>query len=96
MTSLAWPILISYLTDRGQYVQIGSAESSKSSIFVGVLQGLILGRLFFLLYVNNFPDCLPENSNKSESTLYANDTTFMVIDGKNSFTKLTENLEMHS
>ena len=59
----------------------------------GVLQGSILGRLFFFIYVNDLPDCLPEKSNNSENNLYADDTTIVVFLEKDSITKLTENLE---
>ena len=56
-------------------------------------EALAPGILSFCLYLNDLPDCVPEKSNNSEFTLYVDDTTIMVIDEKDSITKLTENFE---
>ena len=83
------------MTGRSQYVQVGSTKSSRSNNSVGVPQGSILGPLLFLLFISDLPDCLPEEGNEFEINLYADDTSFMVIDEKDSITKLTENLEWY-
>ena len=60
----------SYLSNREQQCQIDDQLSTPKQIKCGVPQGSILGPLFFLLYINDMPDCL-QNSNPS---LYADDT----------------------
>ena len=60
----------SYLSNREQQCQIDDQLSTPKQIKCGVPQSSILGPLFFLLYINDMPDCL-QNSNPS---LYADDT----------------------
>jgi retron-type reverse transcriptase len=62
----------SYLSDRYQYVSIGSSASNLCSIKIGVPQGSILGPLLFLIYIND----LPKISNLL-NFLYADDTTLL-------------------
>ena len=47
-----------YLTDRKQKCQLDETILSEVQITCGIIQGSILGPLFFLLYVNDLPDCL--------------------------------------
>ena len=63
-------LLRSYLSNRVQYLRIGSSESSVVQISIGVPQGSILGPLLFLLYVND----LPQLCNSLKSQLFADDT----------------------
>ena len=66
----ALTLLKSYLTNRRQKCQIKNSFSSERLIKCGVPQGSILGPLFFLLYVNDLPQCL----NKTKPCLFADDT----------------------
>ena len=66
----ALTLLKSYLTNRKQKCQIKNSFSSERLIKCGVPQGSILGPLFFLLYVNDLPQCL----NKTKPCLFADDT----------------------
>ena len=67
-TALHW--IKSYLFKRKQSVQYQSTFSSRQTIKCGVLQGSILGPLFFLLYIND----LPKVSSIAETLLFADDT----------------------
>ena len=62
---VALKLLKSYLENRKQYVQFENCTSDMKSIRNGVPQGLIVGPLLFLIYINDFPNFLR----------YADDTT---------------------
>ncbi|CAB4010237.1 RNA-directed DNA polymerase from mobile element jockey-like, partial [Paramuricea clavata] len=63
-------ILKSYLITRTQKCQVNGTISSERLIKCGVPQGSILGPLFFLLYINDLPQCL----SKTKPRLFADDT----------------------
>ena len=66
----ALTFLKSYLTNRNQKCQIKNSFSTERLIKCGVPKGSILGPLFFLLYINDLPQCL----NKTKPRLFADDT----------------------
>ena len=61
----------SYLSNRKQYTEIEDTTSTILPIQVAVPQGSILGPIFFIIYVNDLPQC----SNKFDFIMYADDTT---------------------
>ena len=67
----------SYLPDWTKLVDLYGTHSSCSPITCGVLQGLILGPLLFLVYVNDMPAVV-----KNKLFLYADDSGILVS-GKN-------------
>ena len=70
ITCNALELLKSYLTDRKQMCQINGIMSPVNSINCGIPQGSILGPLFFLLYINDLPNCL----RLTTARLFADDT----------------------
>ena len=66
-------LIESYFENRSQVVSFNNHTSDKRHITVGVAQGSILGAVFFLIYINDFP-----SSVKSASVInYADDTTLL-------------------
>lgn len=65
----AYWLISSYLMDRKQQVRIGQTVSDLRELSYGVLQGTILGPLFFIIYVN---DLLIKRNDEVMS--YADDT----------------------
>ena len=68
-TPLHW--FTSYLTDRKQYCQINGHKSRLKNVLCGIPQGSCLGPLLFVLYVNDFEQCLE----KYTANMYADDTS---------------------
>ena len=75
----------SYLTNRLQFVKIGSSNSENiCQLLHGVPQGSILGPLLFSIYINDFTNCLKFG----EAIMFADDTTLVFHD--KDVTKLKE------
>ena len=66
----ALSLLNLYLSNRSQKCHMNGFLSSERMIRCGVPQGSILGPLFFLLYINDLPQCL----SKTKPRLFADDT----------------------
>ena len=66
----------SFLTDRFQYVKIGSSFSALHSVVSGVVQGSVLGRILFVLFVNDICDLA---SLGVAIKLFADDTKFYYV-----------------
>ena len=64
----------SYLSGRNQICQVNGVSSNMMPIACGIPQGSILGLLFFLLYINNLPECLSQATLR----LFADDTNATV------------------
>jgi len=65
----------SYLTDRQQFVSIGSQDSDYTITEHGVPQGSVLGPLLFLIYINDLHQCIKY----SNSFHFADDTNLLYI-----------------
>ena len=66
--SLEW--FESYLSERKQYIEVEGQKTSFLNVTCGVPQGSILGRLLFLLYIND----LCKASNIITLIMFADDT----------------------
>ena len=80
-------LIQSYLNNRQQYVFFQSKASEIKNIKNGVPQGSLLGPLLFLIFVND----LPTNTQKSEITLFADDTN-VLCGGKDIEKKITDSI----
>ena len=54
--------IISFLTERLQFVSINLVSSTLKPCTSGVPQGHILSLILFLLYINDLPDCVKHSS----------------------------------
>ena len=62
-----------YLFQRSQLIQIRNDRSDVNDIFTGVPQGSILGPTLFVLFLNDFVDCIPYSNvikNADATVLY--------------------------
>ena len=79
--SLNW--FKSYLFNRSQIVEYaGVTSSNQMNTFCSVPQGSILAPLLFIIYVNDFKNCLQYSTNTS----FADDTNVFIVDKKTSST----------
>ena len=69
----ALQLLISYLSNRKQFVQYGDTLSQKTDILMGVPQGSILGPLLFIIYIND----MAHSSELFKFINFADDTTLI-------------------
>jgi hypothetical protein len=85
-------LITSYLLNRCQYVSVNNQISNKQTIKHGIPQGSILGPLFFLIYINDFPATFSD----TDVTLYADDTTSGIpgAEHKTLFTKIKKALSL--
>ena len=75
--SLNW--FKSYLSNRSQIVEYaGVTSSNQMNTFCSVPQGSILAPLLFIIYVNDFKNCLQYSTNIS----FADDTNVFIVDKK--------------
>ena len=61
----------SYLYNREQVVYFNNELSPEMNLNIGIPQGTVLGRILFLIYMNELPSILPKNS----CVMYADDIT---------------------
>ena len=64
-------LLASYLADRKQTCLLNGKQSGLRSRSCGIPQGSILGPLFFLVYINDLPNCLKHTTPR----MFAGDTS---------------------
>ena len=67
-------LIESFSSDRYQRVVLNGQTSNLNKIKAGVLQGPILGPLFFLVYINDFPSEL-----RCSAKLFADDTSLFLL-----------------
>src|SRR6218665_1081321 len=66
---LLW--LTSYLSDHTHFIILGDSRTPWVSVFLGVLQGSVLGLLLFLLYTADISTLFPKHS--ATGHLFADD-----------------------
>ena len=80
----------SYLGNRSQKFYVNGVLSSASELRCGVPQGSILGPLFFLIYINDLPNCL----NSACAKMFADDTTITISGSSLADLEQETNLEL--
>ena len=80
----------SYLNNRRQFITLNNSNTSFANILCGIPQGLILGSLLFLLYINDLPNASPV----LDPTMYAEDTNLFYSNNDIETLFLTVNIEL--
>ena len=86
--ALQW--IKSYFSCCQQFVQINQSCSSMQTIKCGVLQGSILGHLFFILFIND----LPKASKLTEPLIFADDTSIFFSHSNSNYLENVLNNEL--
>ena len=86
---LGW--IRSFLTGRKQRVRVGEDSSKWTQVTSGIPQGSVLGPTLFVLYINDLPDSIQNNST---AVMFADDTKlFARTDTSKDKEKLQEDLD---
>ena len=86
---LGW--MRSFLTGRKQRVRVGEDSSKWTQVTSGIPQGSVLGPTLFVLYINDLPDSIQNNST---AVMFADDTKlFARTDTSKDKEKLQEDLD---
>ena len=83
---LEW--LKSYLSDRRQTVQIGSAKSTPNDLAAGVPQGSVLGPLLAIMYLNGL-----SKVTSNEMLFFADDSSLHASHNVNNFDAVQKTLQ---
>ena len=83
-------IIVSYLTNQHQYLQINDQISPKSQVHVGIPQGSILVPILFNIYVAKLPSYID-----SDSVQYPDEITVCRTCRPNDILQKTRKLENH-
>ena len=77
ITGAALQLLVSYLSNRKQFVQYGDILSQKTDILMGVPQGSILCPLLFIIYIYTYINDMVHSSQLFKLIKFADDTTLI-------------------
>ena len=82
--------IISFLSNRSQYVKLNNASSSKLKVTSGVPQGSVLGPTLFIYFIND----LPSVTNDTPVKIFADDTkVYHGIQNEGNVQKLQESID---
>ena len=84
-------LIENYLYNRHQYVKSFNSKSNLARMSCGVPSGSFLGPLFFLMYINNIPNC-----SEFDTILFADDTYLTLLDSNLENLKKRVNKELQN